>query len=211
MCSKLVLIQCTYLPSITDHGADVTAQTKGNVTALSIITRRTPDVIPKYIEKFDACITINGDFEIGDQDLELRLDFRLLIPSPRSNISEMNLLIAFLDAGQKRILKHPLCAAFLFLKWVRIRKFFLFSLGYHALFVILFSVYVLSLFCSFDNIDNTTFDNWVAKHIASIAILITLMNSALCGKEIFQVTCKHNLIFILYIHIIIPLIRCPTE
>lgn len=174
--------------TITDHGADVTAETKGHVTALSIITRRTPDVIPKYIEKFDACISINGDYEIGDQDLELRLDFRLLIP--HSNISEMNLLMAFLDAGQKRILKHPLCAAFLFLKWVRIRKFFLFSLGYHALFVMLFSVYVLSLFCSLDNIDNTPFDTWVAKHIASIAILITLMNSCLCGKEIFQVTFK---------------------
>lgn len=60
---------------LLNHGGDVTARTNGGISVLTFITRRTPDVIPKYIAKLDNSIKLN-DHEIGDVDCELKLDFR---------------------------------------------------------------------------------------------------------------------------------------
>lgn len=124
------------------HGADVTARTNGGVSALSFIVRRTPEVIPAYMAKLDASIMAN-DHEIGDVDCEIKLDFRELVPNPERG--ETELLLTFIEVGQKRVLKHPLCETFLFLKWRRIRKFFLFSLFFHTAFVLLFTMYILNM------------------------------------------------------------------
>ena len=50
------------------------------ISALSFIVRRTPEVIPKFLAKFDSSIKVN-EHEIGDVDCEIKLDFRLLVPS----------------------------------------------------------------------------------------------------------------------------------
>lgn len=131
------------IKTISEHGADITARTGGGITALSFIVRRTPEVIPKFLSKFDHSIKVN-EHEIGDVDCEIKMDFRLLVPNPRRG--ETDLMLAFIEVGQKRILKHPLCETFLFLKWHRIRKFFLFSLFYHTLFVILFSALIIGVY-----------------------------------------------------------------
>lgn len=54
-------------------------RTKGGLSALSFIVRRTPEVLPYYIKKFDDAIRV-VDHEIGDVDCELKLDFRPLVP-----------------------------------------------------------------------------------------------------------------------------------
>lgn len=173
------------LLNFLDNGADITARTNGNVSALSIISRRLPNVIPKYLEKIDSCISVNGDYEMGDLDFEVRLDFRFLLPH-KGEQGEMSLLLAFLEVGQKCILKHPLCSAFLYLKWASVRKFFLFSLINHFIFVILFSLFVLSYFCSVHE-KNSPFDNWLNQHISILAVLVIALNACACGKELFQV------------------------
>lgn len=48
-----------------------------------------------------------------------------------------------LQVGRKDVLKHPVAETFLFLKWRRIRKFFVLSFIYHALFITLYSIYIL--------------------------------------------------------------------
>lgn len=123
-----------------DHGGDVTLRTKGGQTVLSFIVRRTPEVIPKYLSKFDDAIKV-ADHEIGDVDCELKLDFRPLVPAVSRG--EAALLLAFIEVGRRDVLKHPLCETFLYLKWRRIRKFFLASLTYHIIFVILYSIYII--------------------------------------------------------------------
>ncbi|EEB19032.1 transient receptor potential channel pyrexia, putative [Pediculus humanus corporis] len=73
------------LKLLLDHGGDVTKRTNGNVSALSFIARRTPEIL-KYLErKLDQGIRLH-DHEIGDVDCEIKLDFRVLVPSLSSGI-----------------------------------------------------------------------------------------------------------------------------
>lgn len=195
-------INLCVLFSEIEYGADITARTGGGITALSFIVRRTPEVIPKFIAKFDASIKVN-EHEIGDVDCDIKMDFRLLIPNLKR--SETDLMLAFIEVGQKRILKHPLCETFLFLKWHRIRKFFLFSLLYHTLFVMLFSTLIIGVYekeCPSDEANNGTvvlcpvgFADKVEipnrecdspNYVQPVGYLVIVMNFLLLAKEFFQ-------------------------
>ena len=103
---------------LLSKGADVTARTKGGISALNFIIRRTPDVLPRFVSRLDQAIALH-DHELGDVDCELRLDFRPLIPGGRG---ESDLMLCLVEVGQRHILKHPLCESFLYLKWLKIRK-----------------------------------------------------------------------------------------
>lgn len=190
-----------FIYSFPEHGADITARTGGGITALSFIVRRTPEIIPKFISKFDASIKVN-EHEIGDVDCEIKMDFRLLVPNAKRG--ETDLMLAFIEVGQKRILKHPLCETFLFLKWHRIRKFFLFSLFYHTLFVMLFSVLIIGVYekeCPtatvtppppdmptlFADPVNVSPQNCDAPYyVQPVGYFVIIMNFLLLAKEFFQ-------------------------
>ncbi|XP_055849071.1 transient receptor potential channel pyrexia isoform X2 [Episyrphus balteatus] len=172
--------QCVY--TFIENGADITARTDGNVSALSFIVRRTPDVIPKLISNLDASIKVN-DHEIGDVDCEIKLDFRLLVPLPTLERGETDLLMSFIEVGQKRILMHPLCETFLFLKWRRIRKFFLMSLFYHAVYVLMFTIYIFGVYVRNCEKDTTCI---AANYISSTGYFVVVLNLLLLVKEFFQ-------------------------
>ena len=72
------------------------------------------------------------------------MDFRILVPN--ADRGESVLLLDLIEVGQRTILQHPLCETFLFLKWRRIRKFFLLSLLFHSLFVVLYSIFVIGVY-----------------------------------------------------------------
>ena len=184
------LSNCVYL--LLTHGGDVTAKTNGGVSALSFIVRRTPDILPRILTQLDSSIKLH-DHEIGDVDCELKLDFRILVPSV--DRGESGLLLTFIEVGQRHILKHPLCETFLFLKWKRIRKFFLFSLFFHAIFVLLYSTYMVGVYlkdCPARN--ETEFkENVSDKETCHIPVIVMIMGYALIGfnmlliaKEVFQ-------------------------
>ncbi|KAJ6639240.1 Transient receptor potential channel pyrexia [Pseudolycoriella hygida] len=174
---------CAYM--LIEYGADMTCRTNGGISALSFIIRRTPEVIPKFLNKFDSSITVN-EHEIGDVDCEIKLDFRLLVPNTERG--ETELLLSFIEVGQKRVLKHPLCETFLFLKWRRIRKFFLFSLLYHAIYVMLFTLYILGVY---DKNCNSTMNVGLTQclassYVAPVGYAVIFMNLTLLAKEFFQ-------------------------
>ncbi|CRL07025.1 CLUMA_CG019970, isoform A [Clunio marinus] len=171
---------CAYM--LIEYGADIIARTNGGVSALSFIVRRTPEVIPKYFAKLDSSIKVN-EHEIGDVDCEIKLDFRCLVPNHERG--ETELLLAFIEVGQKRILKHPLAETFLFLKWRRIRKYFLFSLFYHSLYVLLFTIYAMQVFVNHCQKGNCNEETYV-QAIAIIGYIVLFMNFSLMAKEIFQ-------------------------
>lgn len=171
----------------------MTSRTNGGISALSFIVRRTPEVIPKFLAKFDSAIIVN-EHEIGDVDCEIKLDFRLLVPNNERGESE--LLLAFIEVGQKRILKHPLCETFLFLKWRRIRKFFLFSLFYHAIYVLLFTLYILGVYdkdCKTKYLDTEDVEKRIGRqcnvpsYVTPLGYVVISLNLTLLGKEMFQV------------------------
>ena len=169
------------LKLLLDHGGDVTKRTNGNVSALSFIARRTPEIL-KYLErKLDQGIRLH-DHEIGDVDCEIKLDFRVLVPSLSSG--ETGLLLTFIEVGQREILKHPLCEIFLFLKWRRIRKYFAFSLIVHACYVVLCSLYILGIFLdSCADFKKCT----IPMSYRYVSYVLLVCNFSILGKELFQI------------------------
>lgn len=207
---------CTRL--LIEFGADVTARTNGGVSALAFIVRRTPEVVPKLVAKMDASIVVN-EHEIGDVDCEVKLDFRVLVPGSNSasgigtaEKGETELLRAFIEVGKKQMLKHPLCETFLYLKWRRIFKFFAFSLFYHAVYVLLFTIYVLAVYgknCTAQQQQKSAANvsaafateqedegecevAWYAQPVGYAAIT---MNCVMLAKEFFQVRVELMLMF----------------
>ncbi|XP_022210828.2 transient receptor potential channel pyrexia [Drosophila obscura] len=168
--------------ALIEHGADVTARTDGRVSALSFIVRRTPEIIPKLMNKFSSSIKAY-DHELGNVDCQIYLDFQPLVPSRSMERGETELLLALIEVGQKRILMHPLCETFLFLKWRRIRKFFLMSLAYHTIFVLLFTLYVIGVFARSCK-DGATCT--AAGYVSTICYFVIVLNFILLGKELFQ-------------------------
>ncbi|CAG9789260.1 unnamed protein product [Diatraea saccharalis] len=162
---------------LLDYGGDVTLRTNGGVSALSFIVRRVPDVIPRYLCKFDDAVHVS-EHELGDVDCELTIDFRPLVPC--LSRGEAELLLAFIEVGRKDVLKHPVAETFLFLKWRRIRKFFVLSFIYHALFISLYSIYILQIYLC----EDVTCD--VPAYVRPIQYLIIILNLCFMCKEIFQ-------------------------
>uniref|UniRef100_A0A1A9WB91 Ion transport domain-containing protein n=1 Tax=Glossina brevipalpis TaxID=37001 RepID=A0A1A9WB91_9MUSC len=174
------LSNCVY--AFIEHGADVTARTDGNVSALSFIVRSTPEVIPKFMSKLDTSIKVY-DHEIGDVNCEIILDFRLLVPPGALERGETELILCLIEIGQKRFLMHPLCETFLFLKWRRIRKFYLMSVLYHALYVILFTMYIVGVYAH-HCVKNQKCQAPI--HIVPVGYFVIILNLILMAKELFQ-------------------------
>ncbi|KAG8240318.1 hypothetical protein J437_LFUL000793 [Ladona fulva] len=137
---------------LINAGADVMARTNGGVSALTFVIRRTPESLPCFFERLDSSITLH-DHDLGDADCELRFDFRTLLPPPgrvsetlESTRVESALLMGFIEVGMRHLLKHPLCETFLFLKWQRIRRYFLISLAFQLIFVIFDTAYTIGVF-----------------------------------------------------------------
>ncbi|XP_034107752.1 transient receptor potential channel pyrexia [Drosophila albomicans] len=172
---------CVY--TFIEHGADITARTDGHTSALTFIVRRCPEVIPKLMQKLDNSIKAN-DHEIGDVDCQIKLDFRLLVPSSSMDKGETELMLTLIEVGQKRILMHPLCETFLFLKWRRIRKFFLLSLAYHTCFVLLFTFYVIGVYTR--SCKESEQSCQAPGYVSSVGYFVIVLNLLLLGKEIFQ-------------------------
>lgn len=133
------LTQC--VETLIFLGADVTSKSKKGHTALSVIARKTPKSLAILKHNLDCGISLSRSTE-GNEEVQIEFDFgRLLKFSYPREITYLNSLI---DEGQKDILLHPLCSAFLFMKWRKIRKFYLARLIFCFLFVSFLSIYVLT-------------------------------------------------------------------
>nr|CAD7395554.1 unnamed protein product [Timema cristinae] len=131
------LSQC--VETLIYHGADVTAKSNNGTSALNIIRRKTPVALRMIYQKLDSSISMH-DPEAGNREVELKLDFRVLLTHPKEG--EICFLSTFVEEGQKEILEHPLCQAFLHLKWQKIRKYYLTRLILYGIFVMALTCYV---------------------------------------------------------------------
>ena len=55
-------------------------RTNGGTSALAMIVRKIPNVLPKFEDMLDHATTL-AEHDINDVDCELKLDFRVLIPN----------------------------------------------------------------------------------------------------------------------------------
>lgn len=124
------------------HGADVTTKSKKGTSALNVITRKTPASLAMISQKLDAAITLHQSQDTSTREVELELDFRQLLQHchPR----EISYLNTFVDEGQKEFLEHPLCSAFLYIKWGKIRKYYIARLAFCFTTVLFLTLYVLT-------------------------------------------------------------------
>lgn len=123
------------------HGADVTTRSKKGNSALNVIARKTPASLAMITRKLDCAITLHH-LQTSNREVELELDFRSILQHcyPR----EISYLNTFVDEGQKEVLLHPLCSAFLYIKWEKIRKYYVARLFLSFIFVLCLTLYVLT-------------------------------------------------------------------
>ena len=113
----------TYTSNLLDPWLNLAAAVQG--LALSMIVRKIPNVLPKFEDMLDHAITL-AEHDINDVDCELKLDFKVLVPNQSKGESAM--FMNFIEIGHNHLLKHPICESFLYLKWLKARKFFFISL-----------------------------------------------------------------------------------
>ncbi|XP_050429951.1 transient receptor potential channel pyrexia-like [Adelges cooleyi] len=128
--------------SLLNKGANVGIQTFGGISALNMIVRKVPSCVPAVAKQLDCAVTSNwaDGFKRGP---EIQLRFKYLLNS--NTFGEIDLLKCFQEEGQYELLQHPLCQAFLFLKWRKIRKYYLMRLASLAIFIMFYTLYVLTV------------------------------------------------------------------
>ncbi|XP_017876839.1 transient receptor potential channel pyrexia [Ceratina calcarata] len=133
------LSQCVDI--LIQHGADLSARTKGGTSALSIILRKTPTSLNVFKQRLDASITLHQHGS-ATGEVELRLDFHPLLMHQQQG--EIRYLGTFVKEGYKEILEHPLCQAFLHLKWQKIRKYYVGRLIFYLFYVLILTGWVMT-------------------------------------------------------------------
>nr|XP_012135046.1 PREDICTED: transient receptor potential channel pyrexia [Megachile rotundata]XP_012135047.1 PREDICTED: transient receptor potential channel pyrexia [Megachile rotundata] len=133
------LSQCVDI--LIQHGADLSARTKGGTSALSIILRKTPTSLNVFKQRLDASITLHQHGS-ATGEVELRLDFHPLLMHQQQG--EIRYLGTFVKEGYKEILEHPLCQAFLHLKWQKIRKYYVGRLVFYLFYVLILTGWVMT-------------------------------------------------------------------
>lgn len=124
------------------YGADVTIRSRNGTSALSVITRKTPDSLAMIKHNFDSAVTLHESEDPLNREIELELDFRHL--SQNCHPKEISFLHTFIEEGQKEFLEHPLCTAFLYIKWKKVRKFFIARMLFCLVTVMFLSMYALT-------------------------------------------------------------------
>lgn len=142
--------------SLILHGGDISSRTRGGTSALSIISRKTPAALSAITQKLDESIAMN-DPDASSKEVILKFNFRYLLQNCQNG--EISFLKTFVDEGQKGMLEHPLCEAFLYLKWQKIRKYYIARLLFCLVYVLLLSMYVLTALayqCYNDSVNEVT-------------------------------------------------------
>uniref|UniRef100_A0ABD2X4T1 Ion transport domain-containing protein n=1 Tax=Trichogramma kaykai TaxID=54128 RepID=A0ABD2X4T1_9HYME len=149
---------------LMSKGADLTAKTKGGISALSFIVRRTPEVLPRLVKRL---VQASSSCQPQQQQQQQQ---------QQAARGESDLMLCLVEVGQGHVLKHPLCESFLYLKWLKIRKFFLFSLCFHSVYVGLFTAYIGLTYL------------WEVPRAGDLLFWFVLgFIMALASKELFQV------------------------
>ena len=133
------LSQC--VDKLIEHGADLSARTKGGTSALSIILRKTPTSLNVFKQRLNASISLHQHGSAAGE-IEMRLDFHPLLQHQQQG--EIGYLGTFVKEGYKEILEHPLCQSFLHLKWQKIRKYYVGRLIFYLFYVLVLTTWVIT-------------------------------------------------------------------
>ncbi|XP_051162080.1 transient receptor potential channel pyrexia-like [Leptopilina boulardi] len=143
------------------NGADVSCTTSKGVSALNIILRKIPESFEVFRVKMDSSIKLKRP-GCQNREIEMSLDFKTLLPSCNKK-PETSVINTFIVENRKELLSHPLIRAFLYLKWKKIRRFYLFNIFQYTLTIIFMTAYILTAL-SFKCYNFTTENNKIDSH-----------------------------------------------
>ncbi|XP_033212326.1 transient receptor potential channel pyrexia-like [Belonocnema kinseyi] len=132
-------VEC--VETLIRNGADVSATTSKGVSALNIILRKIPESFQAFRMKMDSSILLRRPGS-QNREFEMRLYFNSILPS--DDRPETSFINIFIQENLTDLLSHPLVTAFLYLKWQRIKKFYLLNIYLYTLMVIFMSTYILT-------------------------------------------------------------------
>lgn len=116
------------------NGSNVAAKTNAGITALNVINRKTPMSVSKIPRRLNLSLAYNAE-------QCLKFSFRDIITN--SAVGEVDYLYTLQKEGQAVVLKHPLCRAFLYLKWQKIRPYYLVRVGLSVIVILMLSMYIM--------------------------------------------------------------------
>ncbi|XP_066901271.1 transient receptor potential channel pyrexia isoform X2 [Halyomorpha halys] len=118
-------------------GADISATVpndSGNSTALDIIQYCVPKPVEFLEDIFNFYITINN-FPVHDLECEIELKYDILVPNGGCE-KQLKVIDAIINCGkdslEESLLSHPLTESFLYLKWMKLRTYFILMILLYA-------------------------------------------------------------------------------
>ncbi|XP_030747134.1 transient receptor potential channel pyrexia-like [Sitophilus oryzae] len=105
-----------YANLLVDQGANLTASGNSKISPFGLLAKKTPAVLDAVKNRLDQSITLIPDpDELFRTEIEFNFDKGL--PHP----DEYKILKTFIEEGQPEMLLHPICRAFLFMTWKRLK------------------------------------------------------------------------------------------
>ncbi|XP_037078782.1 transient receptor potential channel pyrexia-like [Pollicipes pollicipes] len=126
--------------ALLNGGADLKAKNSEGETALAMMLRNIPNALDSIL---DHCLVPNK-LPKNNKNFEITVNFKPLIRADAMCHTDM--LRNFIRIGESDVLIHPVCQAFLALKWHRVVKLFVLKLLFYMVFVVVSTFFILNKF-----------------------------------------------------------------
>lgn len=164
------------------------------------------DINPKIFEKhLDNCVTTNADHRSGDDNFEIIFDFTNFVPISTKHkladeVDTKNTAVASTISGDemapieymsksnelKHLMKHPLIASFLFLKWHRLATIFYVNFILYSIFCVSLLNYIMLCYCNANTSQTLSNILWTVSVVLALSIFV---------REIFQMVLSPHIYF----------------
>lgn len=158
------------------------------------------EISPKVFEKhLDNCVTTNADHRSGDDNFEIIFDFTNFVPiSTKQKLNDelekadtkadVNVPTKYGDEMApieymsksnelKHLMKHPLIASFLFLKWHRLATIFYVNFILYSIFCVSILSYIMLCYCNVNSSQTLKQILWTISFVLALCVL---------AREVFQ-------------------------
>jgi len=148
---------------LISRNAQLNSKDINNISIIQTMSKKVPQSMEEFLKHLDSGIAMEKDD--CNSDASINLDFTKLLDRRKFNndTNDMTLFLDLVGSQFKEYVEHPLCQAFLYLKFYQVKWFFIvFVLASHLIFSVVYSTYAGILFvylCAQDEKD-TRDERW---------------------------------------------------
>lgn len=167
------------------------------------------EINPKILEKhLNNCVTTNPDHRSGDDNFEIIFDFTNFVPittkqkfvddmekkDTKADLNAINICademapIEYMSKSNelKHLMKHPLIASFLFLKWHRLATIFYINFILYSIFCVNILSYIMLCYCNVNTTETLSRLLWTMSLVLASCIFV---------RELFQMVLSPHIYF----------------